>query len=83
MGDCPEAEKCFTAVGTMVLQGLAVRWRFCPAHAAYEMQDYRDACQGRSTFPEYKKERPSLESVSKFGKMHFRRLELHFCVGFP
>ena len=24
-----------------------------------------------------------LESVSKFGKMHFRRLCLHFCVDFP
>ena len=26
---------------------------------------------------------PILECVSKFGKMHFRHLELHFCVGFP
>ena len=25
----------------------------------------------------------ALECVSKFPKMHFRRLELHFCVGFP
>ena len=24
-----------------------------------------------------------LECVSKFGKMHFRRLNLHFCVDFP
>ena len=25
----------------------------------------------------------SLERVSKFPKMHFRCLELHFCVDFP
>ena len=39
-----------------------MRWRFCPVHAPSrlkEMQDYWDACQGRSAFPKDTKERPS------------------------
>ena len=53
------------------------------ANKDVEGEDSWRRAQGGADLERLPLSRFPLESVSKFGKMHFRRLDMHFSVAFP